>query len=72
MCDGGCASGKPHNPMINTGALVLCSLIKPHCNITDRTNFVSAGTLATLSPLSPTPSPSDEATIMHTLTVWNT
>ena len=34
-------SDKPHNPMINAGAMVLSSLIKPHNTITERTNFVS-------------------------------
>lgn len=34
-------AGKPHNPMINAGAIVLCSLINPSHSITDRVNFVS-------------------------------
>ena len=33
--------GKPHNPMINAGALMLSSLIKPSLSITERVNFVS-------------------------------
>ena len=33
--------GKPHNPMINAGAIVLCSLIKPHLSLHERMNFVS-------------------------------
>lgn len=33
--------GKPHNPMINSGALVLSSLIKPHLSLHERMIFVS-------------------------------
>ena len=36
-----CYVVKPHNPMINAGALVLSSLIKPEKSITEKTNFVS-------------------------------
>ncbi|MBK7993617.1 MAG: glutaminase A [Blastocatellia bacterium] len=31
---------KPHNPMINSGAIMCCSLIKPQINIADRFDYV--------------------------------
>ena len=40
---------KPHNPMINAGAMVLTSLMKPDESITERTNFVSSSSLPPLS-----------------------
>lgn len=33
--------GKPHNPMINSGALVLVSLLKPNLSLHERVDFVS-------------------------------
>ena len=35
------SEGKPHNPMINAGAMALFTMIRPQDNITARTNFVS-------------------------------
>lgn len=32
--------GKPHNPMLNAGAIMCCSLIKPGINIADRFDYV--------------------------------
>jgi hypothetical protein len=32
---------KPHNPMINAGAIVVSSLLKKEMNIADRFDFVS-------------------------------
>ena len=32
---------KPHNPLINAGALVVCSLLKQDMNPADRFDFVS-------------------------------
>ena len=32
---------KPHNPMINAGALILCSLVKQSLPINEKVNFVS-------------------------------
>ncbi|MBI4854165.1 MAG: glutaminase A [Acidobacteria bacterium] len=32
--------GKPHNPMLNAGAIMCCSLIKPESNIADRFDYV--------------------------------
>jgi glutaminase len=34
--------GKPHNPMLNAGAIMSCSLIKPETNIADRFDYVMA------------------------------
>ncbi len=36
-----CIAGIPHNPMVNSGAIALCSLIKPAGSITQRVRFVS-------------------------------
>ena len=33
--------GKPHNPMINAGAIVTTSLLKPKMQIADRFDYVS-------------------------------
>lgn len=33
-------SGLPHNPMINSGAIMSCSLIKPHLDMADRFDYV--------------------------------
>lgn len=34
-------AGKPHNPMINAGAIIVTSLIKKGCPMADRYDFVS-------------------------------
>ena len=34
-------TGKPHNPMINAGAIITSSLIKPHLCMADRFDYVS-------------------------------
>ncbi|MBK2245925.1 glutaminase, partial [Francisella tularensis] len=31
----------PHNPMINSGAIMMCSLIKPEWNIADRFEYIT-------------------------------
>ena len=33
--------GKPHNPMINAGAMLLCALLKPELSLTHKVDFVS-------------------------------
>jgi glutaminase len=33
--------GLPHNPLINSGAIMSCSLVKPHCDLADRFDWVS-------------------------------
>ena len=33
--------GLPHNPLINSGAIMSCSLVKPHLDIADRFDWVS-------------------------------
>lgn len=33
--------GLPHNPLINSGAIMMASLIKPECDLADRFEFVS-------------------------------
>ena len=35
------ATGKPHNPMINAGALLLCAMLKPELSLTHKVDFVS-------------------------------
>jgi hypothetical protein len=34
-------SGEPHNPMINSGAIAIMSLVKRHLNLADRFDYVS-------------------------------
>ena len=34
-------AGKPHNPMINAGALLLCAMLKPELSLTHKVDFVS-------------------------------
>lgn len=34
------ANGLPHNPLINAGAIMTCSMIKPELNIADRFEYV--------------------------------
>ena len=34
-------TGKPHNPMINAGAMLLCALLKPELSLTHKVDFVS-------------------------------
>lgn len=33
--------GRPHNPMINSGAIMMCSLIKPEWNLADRFEYIT-------------------------------
>ena len=48
------AAGLPHNPMINAGAIMCCSLIQPELNLADRFDFIleSWKRLSGNSPLS--------------------